>query len=59
MWLTKTVMGIVFPWPIYIFKVLGILKGLLQKSLERGSGAEPLVLPLPYKPQFTQLCNRL
>ncbi len=29
MWLTKTVMGIVFPWPIYIFKVLGILKGLL------------------------------
>ena len=29
---------------ILVLKVLGILKGLLQKSLKRGSGAEPLVL---------------
>ena len=32
-----------------LLKVLGILKGLFQKSLKRVQGR---ALPLPYKPQF-------
>ena len=48
MGLTKTATGVSFPWSIIIFlKVLGILKGFFQKALERGSGAEPLVLRSP------------
>ena len=34
------------------FKVLGILKGLFQKSLKRVQGR---ALALPYKPQFEHL----
>ena len=51
MGLTEMVTDVNFPLPIMIFlKVLGIHKGLFQKSLMRGSGAEPLVLRSPRSP---------